>query len=113
MWFIRLNVLCAKKGGESSIYIGETGQYLSECIKEHMRPVDTNKQDESIISITGGHSVIKHGLHPEIDNWRFDTLQKEEGTCRRKLLEALMISKNKLDLNRDSGVRILIDNVKF
>ena len=96
-----------KKNNVQSNYIGETGRTLTTRKKEHLKNINVHLSSESNSAI-GLHELTQHGSQPSNENWEFKILCHSSKTQNRKALEAYMIRKFKPNLNRDSGVYIII-----
>jgi hypothetical protein len=88
-------------------YVGETGRSLSIRKKEHLSILKSNNTTDKSSPI-GLHQLKQHGSQPNNKDWDFKILCRASRTQHRKALEAFMIRKFNPNLNRDSGVYIII-----
>ena len=95
------------------MYIGEMSHNLKDRISDHMRCIKNGRPMDPCGSAIGFHSIEKHGEQPNFKDWGFKILDFALSTQHWKLLEAYYINKFKPNLNWDSGVRIIMHDLKF
>ena len=93
-------VVCKSPCKCGKVYIGETGRYMHERIKEHDRDIRLARTQSSAVS--GHHNAMGH--YPLWDEVKF--IDRDPHWYTRRVKEAIHIRLQPDNINRDSEIEI-------